>query len=295
MVLQSIQDTLGLCRLKGFVERSRSMSIQIVLDDDNGLSFWEKFVNQVAHGVSIVNLRPLLCCQDVSPSNQGLEKHEEIACAISLVFVVITLWLSWLRRQWKTLFDNQLNQFLVEANHRTLGIVRRCVQTQNIFHSPHKLGTNGGYAPLFPLHPRLKFLFFNSNRTVSREMLSTTFNITKRSASSCSVQRFRPSGGSLRAKVSRMASPFSSSFFNNRLPSRGSSLSALSRLPSTNRCRVRWTVGVLVCRMLAISLSLFPSSARRRIRARFSLRAECSPLLIRSSNDVRSSSVKSTI
>jgi len=40
------------------------------------------------------------------------------------------------------------------------------------------------------------------------------------------------------------------------------------------------TVAVPVCKTWAISPSLLPSSASRRIWARLSLRAECSPLLM---------------
>ena len=132
-------------------------------------------------------------------------------------------------------------------------------------HGPEHANT-----PLVP-HPKLKPLFFTSCRTVSCEMLSTTCSATKRSARSCSVHRFRPSGGLLWASVSRTASPFLSSFFC--APGRGRSLSAPSRLPSTNRCRVRCTVAVPVCNASDISRSLLPSSASSSIRARSAIPA----------------------
>ena len=93
--------------------------------------------------------------------------------------------------------------------------------------------------------------------------------------------------------VSSTAKAFSSSF--RLLPGRGRSFSAPSRLPSTNLCRVRCTVATPVCNASAISRSLRPSSVSSRIRARFSLRAECLPLLMYCSKTPRSSSVRSTI
>ena len=149
-----------------------------------------------------------------------------------------------------------------------------CTQVMN------QLGTHAWNAP-FLLYPKLRPLFLTSCHTVSYEILSSNFNCTNRSANSCDVQRFRPSGGLLWAKVSRMASPFSSIFF---YPSgRGRSLRAPSRLPFTNRWRVRCTVAVPICRASAISPSALPSSASSRIRARLSSRAECLPLLMNSS------------
>ena len=167
----------------------------------------------------------------------------------------------------------------------------RCIQIQNIFHSPDKLSIDNRDAPLLP-HPRLALVFLSLRRTVSVETSSTTFNSTKRSANNSKVQRFCPAGGLLSVSAIRTASPFLSSF--SRAPGRGRSLSAPSRLPSTNRRRVRCTVDCPVCNASAISRSDFPSLASNNIRARLSLRAPCSPLLIRCSNEARYSSDKST-
>jgi len=70
------------------------------------------------------------------------------------------------------------------------------VHVKNIFHAPHKLGANSRNAP-FLLYVKLNSFFLTSFRTVSCEILSTIFNSTNRSAKSCNVQRFRPSGGLL--------------------------------------------------------------------------------------------------
>lgn len=58
---------------------------------------------------------------------------------------------------------------------------------------------------------RPQFVFFNIRRTVWSEMLSTTSSRTKASASSFSVHRSRPSGGSLQARAISRALPSPSS------------------------------------------------------------------------------------
>lgn len=70
-------------------------------------------------------------------------------------------------------------------------------------------------------------------------------------------------------------------------PGRGSSLSARSRLPSTKRRLVRYTVEPLTPTLLAISSSLAPPSAARKICARLSLRDACLPPLSTALSSVR--------
>ena len=182
------------------------MGIQVVQDDDNRLCLREKIIDQVAHTLSKVDLRATVRDSNVPPTEQGLEEQEEIGGAIPLVLVVKAFRLARLAWQWLARLGNELHDFLVKADLRALRIVSSGVHIQHILHAPDKLRPDRRDAPALS-HPRLKPLFFNSLRTVSSEMLSTTFSSTKRSAKSCIVQRFRPSGGSLRASVSRIASP----------------------------------------------------------------------------------------
>src|SRR5207342_3034740 len=77
-------------------------------------------------------------------------------------------------------------------------------------------------------------------RTVSPDRLSWSVSLTMASAKSSSVQRARPCGGLAQAVATSRASSLPLSF--RSAPWRGSSLSARSRLPSTNRRLVRYTV-----------------------------------------------------
>ena len=66
------------------------------------------------------------------------------------------------------------------------------------------------------LQPRLELVFFSVWRTVSAQILSTISHSTSRSASNCSVQRARPSGGWEQAKAINWASSWPSSFLGRR-------------------------------------------------------------------------------
>jgi len=112
------------------------------------------------------------------------------------------------------------------------------------------------------------------------------------SASSSSVQRARPLGGFAQAVATSKASSLPVSL--RSAPGRGSSLSARSRLPSTKRRLVRYTVEPPTATVRAISSSLQPASAASNIWARLSLRAARLPLLNIAVSSQRSAWLNST-
>jgi hypothetical protein len=86
----------------------------------------------------------------------------------------------------------------------------------------------------------LRSLSPKRRRTVSRDRLSWAVSFTISPASKSSVQRARPAGGFEQTVATSRASSLPVSL--RSAPGRGSSLSARSRLPSTNRRLVRYTV-----------------------------------------------------
>src|SRR5262249_20385706 len=104
--------------------------------------------------------------------------------------------------------------------------------------------------------------------------------------------RATPAGGLEQAVATSKASSLPLSL--RAAPGRGSSLSAASRLPSTKRRLVRYTVEPPTPIILAISSSLAPASAASRICARFSLRAQCLPPLNSASSSPCSAWLSST-
>src|SRR6266850_4518823 len=132
----------------------------------------------------------------------------------------------------------------------------------------------------------------NRRRTVSPDRLSCSVSLTIASAKRSSVQRARPSGGLAQAVATSRASSLPVSL--RSAPGRGSSLSARSRLPSTKRRLVRYTVEPLTATAQAISSSLRPASAASRICARLSLRTARLPLLNIAVSSSRSAWLNST-
>src|SRR5215203_3719847 len=129
-------------------------------------------------------------------------------------------------------------------------------------------------------------------RTVSRDSSPCSVSVTISPASNCSVQRASPAGGLEQAVATSSASSLPLSL--RSAPGRGSSLSAASRLPSTKRRLVRYTVEPLTPIVRAISSSPTPASAASRTCARLSLRAACLPPLSSLSSSPRSSWLSST-
>src|SRR5215213_8148459 len=102
-------------------------------------------------------------------------------------------------------------------------------------------------------------------RTVSRDRLACLVSRTISPARSSSVQRARPKGGFAQAVATSSASSGPESL--RAAPGRGSSLRARSKLPSTKRRLVRYTVEPPTATPLAMSSSGTPRSAAKRIWA----------------------------
>src|SRR5262249_20217804 len=102
----------------------------------------------------------------------------------------------------------------------------------------------------------------------------------------------RPAGGLEQAVATSSASSVPLSL--RAAPGRGSSLSAASRLPSTKRRLVRYTVEPPTPTVVAITSSLAPPSAASSICARFSLRADHVPPPSSVASSPRSASLSST-
>src|ERR1700741_3858910 len=129
-------------------------------------------------------------------------------------------------------------------------------------------------------------------RTVSRDSSPCSVSLTIAPASSSSVQRARPAGGLEQAVATSRASSLPVSL--RSAPGRGSSLSAASRLPSTKRRLVRYTVEPPTATLRAIAASLVPAAPASRICARFSLRVAHLPPLSSALNCSRSAWLSST-
>src|SRR5260221_5413611 len=129
-------------------------------------------------------------------------------------------------------------------------------------------------------------------RTVSRDSSPCSVSLTISPASSSSVQQAGPVGGLEQAVATSSASCLPLSL--RGAPGRGSSFSDASRLRSTKRRLMRYTVEPLTPILRPISSSPSPASAASRICARFNLRADCLPPFSNAPSSARSAWLSST-
>jgi hypothetical protein len=109
----------------------------------------------------------------LSKALERFESHVYVGIAFALVFEVHTLGLAGFHRQGLPHVGEHLVWLLVEADHRSfgivgiVGIVRLFVEIQNLLHPPHKSGTLSGRDHPLLLQVRLEAVFLSVRRTVS--------------------------------------------------------------------------------------------------------------------------------
>jgi hypothetical protein len=218
-------------------------------------------IDEVAHAVGIIFCRSALGDFDLAPGTMDVEEDEEIDRAVATILVIVTFEPARLGRNRLTRLADELHRAFVEAHHRPLGIGRFGIEIK------HTSSMRATYSPsTFGMHHMslrqgLRSFSARRRRTVSCDRLLCSVSLTIAPASSSSVQRARPLGGLAQAVATSKASSLPVSL--RSAPGRGSSLSARSRLPSTKRRLVRYTVEPPTPTLLAISSSLAPASAAR--------------------------------
>src|SRR5271157_2583336 len=298
MDFQFVENPAGLFRRERLVKRGRFMRVKVVLHQYDLFRGCVMHVNQLANDMRIIQRRPALRDLHMSLTGQRLEHHKHIRGAVPLVLIVGRRRAS--RSGWNRqsgLFD-ELLRCLVKTHHRPLRVERTVIHLQHILHRAYKLCVFLRWNHPLAMKPRLDFVFFSRKRTVSSLIESTTSNCTSLSASSCSVQRARPSGGSLQANATNLAS-FSPSSLGNRGRDLGLRTNAASNPSSTSRCRKRWIVDSPTSNASEIFSSVqpgpqTPTSALSSIRARSRLSAAARRSPTTDSNVTRSSFVNRT-
>jgi hypothetical protein len=152
---------------KCFIKGSRGMGIEIVTHHSDFMCLWQMNINQVLHTISEILFCPACGDFHVPPTSQRLQEQKQVASALALLFVVITLRFARLYRQGLLFLVNQLIGNLIKADHRIKRVIGFSIQIQNIFHPPDKVSPNHGRNTPFLLDPRFQFVFFRTNLTAS--------------------------------------------------------------------------------------------------------------------------------
>src|SRR5258708_5810081 len=285
MKTQTTSDAVSLGFAKRFEQSVIGMGVEIIQHEINAIGIRVEGINQITHSIGEIPFGALAGDEGMAFTGFRFSKHEQVTSAVTLIFVVFPTGMPRTDRQGDTGMLEQLKTLLIETNHGVQWVIGLMIQTQHAFHSRQKHGSYVGDAPAFDL-PRLNLFFFRMSRTVSGAICSITPSSTSRWASNSSVQRARPSGGSVHANAVRCASWPSSSF--TLLPRPCLSVKGLSRPSSQNRKRVRRTVSSSMYNWSQISRSVLPSSLFNKMCARRITTAWLRPLLTIANNFCRS-------
>ena len=210
------------------------------------------------------------------------------------VCVVLPSRLTLLDRQTPAGKVMQLCAGFIQASDRARGGIGSLIDISNVFHlgniRPRRLANAPGR-----YSPRRDFVFFSISPTVTWLIESTEWSSTILSASKRNVQRAAPSGGSLQANMTNLASTSPVNFGD--APGQPVSDSAACNPPERKRRRTLRTVFLQHKTASATSWSVrfwpWLRSLRSRIRALVWVRAGALPVRIRCSSSVRSSRVRS--
>ena len=144
---------------KSVGKRTRSMGVQVVLDELNPIDGRVIRGDQCLHKCRIVQGCALLADLDKAPASQRLEGEQNATGALALLFVVVTFGparFHWYRHQH---IAQELTRACSKTDDGTSTIIRLFVQLQDIFHMPNVVASHVPDAPAFD-SPWCQFVFF---------------------------------------------------------------------------------------------------------------------------------------
>src|SRR5712671_2217749 len=242
-------------------------------------------IDELAHAVGVIFCRPPLGDLDLAPGPMDVDADEQIDGAVAAVLAIVAFELARFGRDRLSHLADELDRALVEADHRPVGIGCFGIEVEYVFHAGDIFAIDLWNAPHI-LTPGFETVF---GQPPAHRFVRQTLVIGKLDHRPGQKRQRR---GLAQAVATNSASSLPVSL--RSAPGRGSSLSARSRLPSTKRRLVRYTVEPPTATARAISSSLRPASAASKIWARLSLRAARLPLLNIAVSSQRSAWLNST-
>src|SRR5262245_9850309 len=155
MELQPRSQRTGLLGWEGLIERAKPMRIESITDQPETVCLRIVGIPKLLNLSGPVNGRLALSDTDGAYAAQRLGEHEDGGGTVALVCIVVALRFARLRWQWLPGLLDQLHGLFIHAYHGDLGIIRRMVDLQAIFHMCHKLPTLRGRND--PHLPQIRF------------------------------------------------------------------------------------------------------------------------------------------
>ena len=122
--IDPLDEAARLGRRKDLVERSGLVGAEIILHQHDLRGAGKMGVGQVPERMSVIDGGVTVGHFHMPPAFQRREHHEQIGCAIALVFVIVTRLASGLGGDRVARFDDHLLRSLVEAHYWAQRIVR---------------------------------------------------------------------------------------------------------------------------------------------------------------------------
>ena len=158
-------------------------------------------IGQIAHAGGEVVRGPLICHLHMAPRSVRVEKHEQIGRAITTIFTIVTLRLTWRGRDRLAHLADQLCRTFVEANHRALRIGLFGIEIKHVLH-PRDIGAvNLRNAPHVP-PPRLQVVLGQTpaHRLTRQPFMLRQSGPSRRPADRASSACVPPAGWSRRSQ-----------------------------------------------------------------------------------------------
>ena len=144
---QALCDLSGDGRVKGFIERSNGVNIQIIHDQHNLFTVAVMDLLQLTQEMCKIHGCPGVGQLYYSLAGQRFKRDEQVYHTAAAVFIILSPWTSRFRRNPPLL--NKLPVRLIQADHRAQRIIRTLIYIQNVLHPRYKLRPWLWDAPLF--------------------------------------------------------------------------------------------------------------------------------------------------
>src|SRR5437764_4820863 len=130
----------------------------------------------------------------------GFKREQDTAGAMPFIRVIVPCRFARFHGEGHQNVAQPLARTFIKTEQGMARIVWLRILIEDILHMPDRLPGNLSYTP--PLgEPGFELVFFNAFRTLARQMDSTTWSSTRRSAILWSVQRAAPAGASAHASI----------------------------------------------------------------------------------------------
>ena len=149
------------------------MRVAVVWHQHDTLGLRVHLVRELAKTFGIILLRPSIRHRHVPLTGPRLKDQEEIGHAVANILTVLVSHRPGSRRDRRADLADPLLAGLLQAHHRTLGVLRPLVHCQHLLPLPDKLRVGLGRKAPRLAPPRFEFVFFSVRRTVWYEIGST--------------------------------------------------------------------------------------------------------------------------